>query len=181
MSAADPASPVATASGRSRSEARRRWTARIALAFALWAVVVVIAHLQGNRPDGLLVGLTVAAFATTLWLFLDAGLQSEAPRWDLHDDDPVRSPGEDPRLALLTRVVAQHLDAREVGDVLHRHLCELADQRLMAAHGVSWRVDPGRAAPLLGPELVALARQDAPYPRMTLQQIDVLLSRIEAL
>ena len=78
-------------------------------------------------------------------------------------------------------MVAQHLDAREVGDVLHRHLCELADQRLMAAHGVSWRVDPDRAAPLLGPELVALARQDAPYPRMNLQQIDVLLSRIEAL
>jgi hypothetical protein len=144
-------------------------------------VLVVVAFLQGNRPDGLLLGLTVAAFATTLWLFLDAGLHSEAPRWDLADDDPVRPPGEDPRLALLTRVVAQHLDAREVGDVLHRHLCELADQRLMAAHGVSWRVDPDRAAPLLGPELVALARQRAPHPRMNPQQIDVLLSRIEAL
>jgi hypothetical protein len=164
-----------------RSEARRRWTARIGLAFALWAVVVVGAFVQGNRPDGLLLGLTVAAFATTLWLFLDAGGYSEAPRWDLADDDPVRPPGEDPRLALLTRVVAQHLDSRDVGDVLHRHLCELADQRLMAAHGVSWRVDPDRAAPLLGPELVALARQHAPHPRMNLHQIDVLLSRIEAL
>ena len=37
------------------------------------------------------------------------------------------------------------------------------------------------AAPLLGPELVALARQLPPYPRMNLQQIDVLLTRIEAL
>ena len=51
----------------------------------------------------------------------------------------------------------------------------------MASHGVSWRVDPDRAAPLLGPELVALARQQPPYPRMNLQQIDVLLTRIEAL
>ncbi|QWZ08578.1 hypothetical protein KRR39_01510 [Nocardioides panacis] len=179
MSTAEPV--PSTASAPDRSEARARWTARIGLAFALWAVLVVIAFLEGNRPDGLLLGLTVAAFATTLWLFLDAGLHSEAPRWDLADDDPVRPPGEDPRLALLTRVVAQHLDAREVGDVLHRHLCELADQRLMAAHGVSWRVDPDRAAALLGPELVALARQRAPHPRMDPRQIDVLLSRIEAL
>ena len=42
-------------------------------------------------------------------------------------------------------------------------------------------VDPDRAGPLLGPELVALARQSPPYPRMSAQHIDVLLSRIEAL
>lgn len=163
------------------SGARRRWTARIAVAFAIWAGVVLVARFKGNQPDALLLALTVAAFGTTLWLYLDAGAHSEPPNWDRPDDDPVRPPGEDRRLALLTRVVGQHLDSREVGDGLQRHLVELADERLMAAHGVSWRVDPDRAAPLLGPELAALARQHPPYPRMSLHQIDVLLSRIEAL
>ena len=163
-----------------RSEARRRWTARIGAAFGLWVVVVGVAVWKGNHPDALLLALTVAAFGTTLWLYLDTGL-TEAPLWDRTDDDPVRPPGEDARLALLTRVVGQHLDARDVGDALQRHLVELADQRLMSRHGVSWRVDPERAAPLLGPELVALARETTPHRRMNLQQIDVLLTRIEAL
>ncbi len=163
------------------SATRRQWTSRVLTAFGLWVAIVVAARIKGNQPDPLLIGLTVAAFATLLWLYLDAGTQSEAPLWEVAEYDPVRAPGEDPRLALLTRVVGQHLDAREVGDTLQRHLVDLADQRLMGRHGVSWRVDPEQAAPLLGPELVALARQHAPYPRMTLQQIDVLLSRIEAL
>jgi len=163
-----------------RSDARRQWTGRIATAFGLWAAVVAVAVWKGNHPDALLLGLTVAAFATTLWLYLDAGTV-EAPLWDRADDDPVRAPGEDARLALLTRVVGQHLDARAVSDGLQRHLVELADQRLMSRHGVSWRVDPERAARLLGPELVELARQQPPHRRMNLQQIDVLLTRIEAL
>ena len=164
-------------------EDRRRWVARVATAFALWAVVVGIAVWKGNHPDALLLGLTFAVAATTLWLYLDAGVVAvaEARLWDRGDHDPVRPPGEDARLALLTRVVGQHLDGRQVGDGLHRHLLDLADQRLMSSHGVSWRVDPDQAGPLLGPELVALARQQPPYPRMNLQQIDVLLTRIEAL
>ena len=160
---------------------RRGWTARVAAVFGLWAALVLTSRVFGARPDPLLLALTVAAGAVTVWLFLDTSVQTETPLWDRHDDDPVRPPGEDPRLALLTRVVGQHLDAREVGDTLHRHLVELADQRLLARHGVAWRADPERAAPLLGPELTALARQTAPFPRLTVQQIDVLLSRIEAL
>ena len=157
------------------------WTARIATAAALWVVVVGIAAVQGNHPDALLIGLTLAAFATTLWLYLDASVSGGGSEWDRVDDDPVRSPGEDSRLAFLSRVLGQHLDGREVGDTLHRQLEDLAEQRLMARHGVSSRVDPEQAAPLLGPELLALARQRAPYPRLDVRQIDVLLSRIEAL
>jgi hypothetical protein len=174
---------MSTAPRRDRAarETRRRWTARVATAFALWTVVVGLAVWKGNHPDALLLGLTFAAAAATLWLYLDAGAVAEAATWDRGDADPVRPPGEDPRLALLTRMVGQHLDARQLGDGLQRHLLDLADQRLMASHGVSWRVDPDRAGPLLGPELVALARQRPPYPRMSVQQIDVLLTRIEAL
>lgn len=164
-----------------RTEHRRMWTARVATAVAFWVVVVGLAAVQGNHPDALLIALTVAAFATTLWLYLDASVRDGGPSWEHVHDDPVRPPGEDGRLALLSRVVGQHLDGREVGATLHRHLEELAEQRLMARHGVSWRVDPERAASLLGPELLALAQQQPPYPRLDVRQIDVLLSRIEAL
>ncbi|MEO5709862.1 MAG: hypothetical protein ABIQ59_08570 [Nocardioidaceae bacterium] len=162
-------------------ESTRRWVSRIASAVVLWLVIVVVARFRGNDPDLLLVALTVAAVGTLLWLYLDAGTVTQSPLWEVAEFESVRPPGEDPRLALLTRVVGQHLDAREVGDTLQRHLVDLADHRLVTQHGVSWRADPERAAPLLGPDLVALARQHTPYPRMTLQQIDVLLSRIEAL
>ena len=51
----------------------------------------------------------------------------------------------------------------------------------MERYGVSWRVDPDRARALLEPELVALAEEPSPHPRMTRRQIDVLLNRIEVL
>jgi hypothetical protein len=170
-----------TGSPGTRSEARRRWAARISAAFAVWAAIVTVATLQGNRPDALLLGLTVAAFAATVWLYLDASVLTEAVVWADALEDPVREPGEDGRLAYLTRVVGQHLDAREVGDGLHQRLVELVDHRLMAGHGVSLRADPERAAGLLGPELAALVLQQPPHPRLDVRRIDVLLSRIEAL
>jgi hypothetical protein len=162
-----------------------RWPERAAIALVTWLVVVVLARLLGSDPDLGLLALTVAAAATTWWLCLDAtrpqGRPPERDRWDRDDDQPLHVPGEDTRLAALARVVDAHFEARAADDTLQRHLMTLADQRLMARHGVSWRVDPVRAAPLLGPELVALARQSRPFPRMSVQQIDVLLSRIEAL
>ena len=162
-------------------ELRRRWTARLVTAAVLWVILVGGGNVLGNHPRPLLLALGVAAFATVLWLYLDTSAVHEPPDWDRAVDDPVRPPGEDPRLALLTRVVAQHLTAREVGPTLQVHLRDLADHRLVARHGVAWRTDPDRAAPLLGPELTSLAQQRPPYPRMSIEQIDLLLTRIEAL
>ena len=163
------------------SEPTSRWVKRGAAAFAVWAVVVLAARVLGNDPRPVLIGLGVAAFGAVLWLFLDVSAGHAAPAWDRTSPDPVHQPGEDPRLALLTRVIAQHLDAYEVSDTLRRHLVELAEHRLVASHGIAWRADPARAEPVLGPELSALARQQPPYPRMDLDHIDVLLRRIEAL
>jgi hypothetical protein len=159
----------------------RMWATRIGTALGLWAVVVLVAQVFGNQPDVPLLALLTAAVAATLWLYLDVSTRSETPSWELPDDAPVRPPGEDPRLALLTRVVAGHLDARDVGDALHRHLLQLADRRLVARHGITREADPDRAAALLGPELTALAGQRPPHPRLDPRRIDVLLSRIEAL
>jgi hypothetical protein len=158
-----------------------RWVARGLAALLVWAALTLGAHVLGGRPHPGLLALTVAGAATALWLLLDLPGSSGVSVWDRVGTEPIRPPGEDPRLAALERVVAAHVDAHVVTDALQRHLMALVDQRLIARHGVSWRVDPERAAALLGPELLELARQTAPYPRMPTRQIDVLLTRIEAL
>jgi len=158
-----------------------RWAGRAAAALLVWAALTLGAHVLGGRPQTGLLALAVAAAGTALWLLVDLSDATRAPVWDRVETEPIRSPGEDPRLAALERVVTGHFDGRVVTDTLQRHLMALADQRLLARHGVSWRVDPERAAPLLGPELLGLAQQSAPYPRMSVHQIDVLLTRIEAL
>jgi hypothetical protein len=168
-------------SGTVPAAARRRWVARVLAAIAVWAVLTLGAQIFGNQPRVVLLALAVAALATVLWLYLDASVETDVPVWDRAADEPIRPPGEDPRLALLARVVAQHLDARQPTGVLRGHLLDLADHRLVTRYGVSRRADPDRAEGLWGPELTALAHQRDPFPRMTLDQIDVLLQRIEAL
>ena len=156
---------------------------RVAAALVAWVAVLLCADWFGARPEAGLLALCVVALSITGWLFLDVfdALGDAAPG-PPDAVEPLRPRGADGRHAALTHLVAGHLDARTtVGDALQRQLMALVDQRLVARHGLSWRADPGRAAALLPPELLALARQSAPYPRMSVRQIDVLLSRIESL
>jgi hypothetical protein len=159
----------------------RRAALRVAGAFVVWAVLVGLARTLGSRPDIALVGLTVAAASAALWLCVDAVGETATPHWELLDDEPIRPPGEDTRLSSLTRMVNAHFDGRRPDDSLHRQLVVLLEQRLVARYGVSWRADPERVRPLLDPALAALAEQPSPHPRMTRQQVEVLLSRIEAI
>lgn len=159
----------------------RQWRGRIALTFLVWLVVCVVTSLFGAHPSYGLVALVVVAVAAVLLLFLDASAGVDPTSWRLPDSEPVRRPGEDPRLTLLTRAVHAHLDSREVTGQLHQHLMALVDQRLVSHHGVSLRVDPERAAALMGPELARFASATAPYPRLTTAQVDVLVDRIEEL
>jgi hypothetical protein len=159
----------------------RRAALRVAGAFVVWAGLVGLARTLGSRPDIALVGLTVAAVSAALWLCVDAVGETASPRWELLDDEPILPPGQDSRLSALTRMVTAHFEGRRPDDSLHRQLVGLLDQRLVARHGVSWRADPDRARPLLDPALAALADEPPPHPRMTRRQVDVLLSRIEAM
>ncbi len=157
------------------------WTKRIALAFGLWLAVAVAAWVLGNQPDPLLLALMIGVGAALIWLYLDVSADAEVSRWPAMVEEPVRPPGQDPRLERLQRILAQHQSAHEVGDALHRTLTELADHRLVAHHGVSLLADPERAAEILGPELTSVVTQRPPYPRLSTGQVDVLLKRIEAL
>jgi hypothetical protein len=157
------------------------WTGRLVTTAAVWAVVVVAPFALQSRPRPELLALVVVAAAAVVFLLLDVSADFEPVRWPTPVAAPVSTPGEDQRLARLRRLVAQHLEAHEVGDALHRQLTELADRALLARHGVTRRSEPERAAALLGPELSRVVDTHPPYPRLTLDQIDLLVSRIEEL
>ncbi len=157
------------------------WLPRVAIAFVLWLVVAAVGGILGNHPRPGLLALTIGVGAAVVWLFLDVSGDAETSSWPGMVEEPVRPPGEDPRLERLNRILLQHETAHEVGDALYRQLAELADQRLVAHHGISLVADPERAAQILGPELTAVVTQHAPYPRLSTGRIDVLLKRIEEL
>jgi hypothetical protein len=158
-----------------------RWLPRIAIAFVLWLAVAAIGGILGNHPRPGLLALTIGVGGAVVWLLLDVSGDAETAQWPGMVEEPVRPPGEDPRLERLQRILLQHETAHEVGDALHRQLAELAEHRLVAHHGVSLVADPERAARILGPELTAVVNQRAPYPRLSTGRIDVLLKRIEEL
>jgi hypothetical protein len=162
-----------------RSDAQLR--TRVAVGFVVWLAVCAVAWFFGLQPHPLLVALVIAAVGGALLLLVDGTSQSSAPSWVQGAPGRMRRFGDDPRLAFFTRVVNGHLVAHEPGDQLHRQLTTLADQRLMARHGLSRLADPDRAHAVLGPELTALVTTTAPYPRLSARHIDVLLSRIEEL
>jgi hypothetical protein len=154
---------------------------RAILAFVLWLLACGAAVVLGARPHPGLLALVVLAAGAAVFLFVDVAESTVPTVWVLHDDDPVRPPGEDPRMELLARVVNAHLVSQKVGGAFHAHLMDIADQRLVAHHGVSRLADPDRAAALMGPELASFAAATDPYPRLSTDQIDVLIDRIEQL
>jgi hypothetical protein len=162
-------------------ETTRVWLLRGVLATAVWLAICALTFAQGLQPRPVLVALAVLAACSVLWLLLDLSVSVEPSDWTTPSHDPVRAPGEDRRLALLRRVLTAHLVGREVDEGLHDQLVKIADDRLLARHGVRRAVDPERAATLFGPDLARFADATAPYPRLTPAQIGLLIDRIEAL
>jgi hypothetical protein len=157
------------------------WLRRAAGAFAIWLVICLVAVIFGQRPHPGLLALVVLAGSLTLTLLLEADTMTSALRWQLPGRDSVGEPGEDPRLALLTRVVSAHLVSREVDDRLRQHLRAIVEARMVDHHGISRQADPERAARLLGPDLDGFLAGTGGPVRLTPAQIDVLIDRIEEL
>ena len=160
---------------------RGRWPVRVALVFVLWLGIAVAAWILGNRPQPGLLALYVAVGAAVVWLFLDVSADNEPATWPGAREEAVRTPGEDPRLDQLRRVVGHHLDGRDVDDTLHRRFADLVDHRLVARYGITREADPARAAARTGPDLVSTLAARPPYPRLTPARIEHLLKQIEDL
>lgn len=160
--------------------AQRTWRDRLAAVVVLWLVAWLVLAWFDFTPHPGRIAVLVGAVAVTWWLFLDVTAASLPPQWEIAEDEPLRRPGSDARLDLFERVVSQHLDSRDATDQLHRYLAGIVDERLVGKHGLSRRADPARAAALLGPQLTDFLER--PHGRrLTLSQIDQLLTRIEAL
>jgi hypothetical protein len=153
---------------------------------AVWVAACLAVWVLGGRPEPGLVALAVLG-AVASWAALRLGLsgtEAGEAQWRVPSDEPERTVGHDPRLDLLARLVDAHFVARSADPQLARHLVRLADQRLVARHGVSRLADQERAAALLGPELVALAARaepGGPVARLSPGAVDAVLTRIEAL
>jgi hypothetical protein len=155
---------------------------RVTLAcLALWALVCGLGFWEGMSPRPILVALTVVAVVGVLTVYADVSGRTSPPDWHMEDAGPVGQRGQDPRLAMLERVVTHHLVGHEVSSGLHDHLVRLVDARLLARHGLTWTADPGRAEVWVGPDLHRFAESTAPYPRLTPAQINALIDRIETL
>jgi hypothetical protein len=89
----------------------------------------------------------------------------------------VTEPGQDARLAMYTRALSGHLDARTVDPVLRDRLADLAAARLRQRHGVGLR-DPA-AEDLLGSEVADLLT--GPPRRLARGEIETAVRRIEGL
>jgi hypothetical protein len=157
------------------------WTKRLALTFVVWLAISAGVGLAGGAAHPLVLALYVAVVGVLVFLFLDVSAQTQPIKWPKPREEPVRERGEDPRLDQLRRVIAHHLDSREVGEAWQRHLAELADHRLVARHGITREADPETASRLLGPEVWSVLAGRPPYPRLTTGQMDQLLTRIEAI
>lgn len=156
------------------------WRNRVALAALVWVLACAGAWVWGLEPKPGLLALVTAAAAGVVWLYLDVSGEAERATWDRVSDDPVRAPGEDPRLSLLRRVISGHLDAKDTDDQLHRHLLAVADERLMAHHGITRSASPEHAAAVLGPDLNGFLHGPRTR-RLNAAQIGQLLNRIEKL
>ena len=142
----------------------RVWRSRALTLLGLWLGVCAVVSIFGARPSYGLVALVVAAGGAVVLLFLDASARNEPAVWRLPGEEPVTQPGEDPRFALLRRVVAGHLDAHHVDGTLHTQLVALADQRLLAHHGVHRLADPERRDRADGTRARRLRRRDPTAP-----------------
>jgi hypothetical protein len=150
-----------------------RWLATTALVFgAAWALLVGLD--TGPRPGRLL--LLVALLMAVLAL-VTVSTVGDGPEWTVHTTQPVAEPGQDVRLGMYARVIAGHLDARQVDTTLRDRLADLADRRLRQRHGLTLR-DPG-TADLLGLEVAEILT--GPARRLTRRQIESCVAGIEAL
>jgi len=150
-----------------------RWLAATAALFALaWVLLTVLD--TGPRPAQLLLLVTLA---TSVVALVTSGLMSDGPDWDVYTSESTATTGQDARLGMYTRVIAGHLDARQLDPVLRDRLADLADRRLHQRHGVGLH-DPG-AVGLLGDEAWRILT--GPTRRLSRDEIARSVLRIEEL
>lgn len=154
----------------------RRWWWRGASSLLLLGAVAVVLRLLRIEPDPLRLTLGVLLVVAVGWLVADT-LALDAPSWQVSGREAGWSAGGDARLTTHTRVLEDHLAARDPGPALRDRLAALAAQRLALHHGLS--LADLRASELLGADVVDALT--GPVRRLQRAEVDRCLSRIEEL
>jgi hypothetical protein len=153
----------------------RRWLRRTAGLVLLEVVLLGGLRLLGVQADLVRFVLVVALVLTTIWLVLDTADQDAS--WEVEAPHETRSSASDTRLQTYTRVLEDHVAAREPTAALRDRLRWLVIERLELHHGLG--IDDPEAQPLLGPGLSALLA--GPPRRIDPAELNDALTRIEEL
>jgi hypothetical protein len=147
----------------------------VATALLLGAVVGVL-QLNGNTwhfwPLVLLV-----VFVTSVLALVNLATVTEGSDWSVGSVQALAPPGQDSRLAMYTRAIIDHLDARTPDSTLRDRLAALADRRLRQRHAL--HLQDAAAANLLGVEVSSILTGSP--RRLTRDEIDRCVRRIEEL
>jgi hypothetical protein len=182
-------SKEATAATAATAAIRRVWWGRVAYAvvtalvinFALWRLEV--------DHDPALISLLAAATVAVGAMAVEAFVAGAHIPWTSSHDSSRVDTGEDTRTLMYRRVVEAHFTAHDADDAVVWQLADLAARRLRQVHGLRYADDPERATRLLGPLLADWVshdrrhryRPDHRHTRYTRDQLNEVLSRIEAL
>ena len=151
----------------------RRWLISTAAVFGLmWMLLAVLD--TGPRPGRLLLLVT---FATAVAALVIVGLVSEGPDWDVYSAQATTPAGQDHRLAMYSRVITGHLDARAPDYGLRDRFAALADRRLRQRHGTG--LHGAGAADLLGEATFRILT--GPVRRLSRDEIELCVRKIEEL
>jgi hypothetical protein len=153
----------------------RLWLRRAAGLTLLEGTLLVALRLLDVQVDLVRFVLVVALVLATIWLVLDTADQDAS--WEVEAPPEPRSGASDTRLVTYTRVLEDHLAAREPTAAVRDRLRWLVIQRLELHRGLG--VDDPEARVLLGPDLAALL--DDPPRRINPAELDDALTRIEML
>lgn len=159
---------------------RRRWVARATVLVVVVACLYGVLRVLEHDPDPVRLGLLGVVVGLAGWLVLDTlSGTTPPPTLDLRVDAALPQSAVDTRTDALVRLIESHRQSHDPDHRLHDRLVELADRRLGQRHGVCLAAHPGRAAELLGVDVVD--RLTDPPSRYTLTDIEGILLRIEEL
>jgi hypothetical protein len=155
----------------------KRLTLALGGAGAVWALTAWI----GLRPRPVLVVLTSLAAFVCLWLAEDLA----AHRYDLDLDTPRRRLiprwGLDARFSRLSAALRPPYDAHLVASQVHATLVAIADERLLAHHGIDRATDPEGARAVMDPNLASYLERPSEPRRNLIAYLSDMVTRIEAL
>jgi hypothetical protein len=143
----------------------RVWMTRLGGAFAVWAVVDAVSAAAGTDPQPLLLAALILIVGSIVWLATDLVDHAAPARWATASMSSRGRRAGDVRVGVLQRALADVATRQDV-EQLHPLLVELVDDRLAARHGVDRRLDPTRAAAILGGELSDFVTTPPPPVRL---------------